>query len=104
MTNQTVKAAQEVVQKSEELDIRRSPISVAAAVIYMVTQLSDDRKLLSCYLHVVLLSADVRRPFGPTGAKRNCPSEVLMSVVALKLLLPQFSSKFHQNQRESLQW
>ncbi|KAL5719907.1 hypothetical protein ACHQM5_012650 [Ranunculus cassubicifolius] len=46
MTNQTVKAAQEVVQKSEELDIRRSPISVAAAVIYMVTQLSDDRKLL----------------------------------------------------------
>jgi transcription initiation factor TFIIIB Brf1 subunit/transcription initiation factor TFIIB len=25
---------------------RRSPISVAAAVIYMITQLSDDKKLL----------------------------------------------------------
>ncbi|XP_026386995.1 transcription initiation factor IIB-2-like [Papaver somniferum] len=37
MTNQAVKAAQEAVQKSEELDIRRSPISVAAAVIYMIT-------------------------------------------------------------------
>ncbi|PIA48365.1 hypothetical protein AQUCO_01400758v1 [Aquilegia coerulea] len=46
MTNQTVKAAQEAVQKSEELDIRRSPISIAAAVIYMITQLSDDKKLL----------------------------------------------------------
>ncbi|KAH7560651.1 hypothetical protein JRO89_XS10G0062500 [Xanthoceras sorbifolium] len=46
MTNQTVKAAQEAVQKSEELDIRRSPISVAAAIIYMITQLSDDKKLL----------------------------------------------------------
>ncbi|CAK9183476.1 unnamed protein product [Ilex paraguariensis] len=46
MTNQVVKAAQEAVQKSEELDIRRSPISVAAAVIYMITQLSDDKKIL----------------------------------------------------------
>ncbi|TXG73267.1 hypothetical protein EZV62_001846 [Acer yangbiense] len=46
MTNQAVKAAQEAVQKSEELDIRRSPISVAAAIIYMITQLSDDKKLL----------------------------------------------------------
>lgn len=46
MTNQAVKAAQEAVHKSEELDIRRSPISVAAAVIYMITQLSDDKKLL----------------------------------------------------------
>ncbi|KAJ8639280.1 hypothetical protein MRB53_015974 [Persea americana] len=46
MTNQAVKAAQEAVQKSEELDIRRSPISVAAAVIYMITQLSDDKKPL----------------------------------------------------------
>uniref|UniRef100_A0A1D1ZJE3 Transcription initiation factor IIB n=1 Tax=Anthurium amnicola TaxID=1678845 RepID=A0A1D1ZJE3_9ARAE len=44
MTNQAVKAAQEAVQNSEELDIRRSPISVAAAVIYMITQLSDDKK------------------------------------------------------------
>ncbi|KAJ4724328.1 Transcription initiation factor IIB [Melia azedarach] len=46
MTNQAVKAAQEIVQKSEDLDIRRSPISVAAAIIYMITQLSDDKKLL----------------------------------------------------------
>uniref|UniRef100_A0A5B7B1I6 Putative Cyclin-like family protein n=1 Tax=Davidia involucrata TaxID=16924 RepID=A0A5B7B1I6_DAVIN len=46
MTNQAVKAAQEAVQKSEELDIRRSPISIAAAVIYTITQLSDEKKLL----------------------------------------------------------
>ncbi|KAI9173880.1 hypothetical protein LWI28_008028 [Acer negundo] len=46
MTNQAVKAAQEAVQKSEELDIRRSPISVAAAVIYIITQLSNDTKPL----------------------------------------------------------
>ncbi|KFK38412.1 hypothetical protein AALP_AA3G110000 [Arabis alpina] len=46
MTNQTVKAAQESVKKSEEFDIRRSPISVAAAVIYIITQLSDEKKLL----------------------------------------------------------
>ncbi|KAJ0104782.1 hypothetical protein Patl1_17891 [Pistacia atlantica] len=46
MTNQAVKAAQEAVQKSEELDIRRSPISLAAAVIYIITQLSTDPKLL----------------------------------------------------------
>ncbi|XP_033511222.1 transcription initiation factor IIB-2 isoform X2 [Nicotiana tomentosiformis] len=44
MTNQTVKAAQEAVKKSEEFDIRRSPISIAAAVIYIVTQLSDEKK------------------------------------------------------------
>ncbi|CAH8269997.1 unnamed protein product [Arabidopsis lyrata] len=46
MSNQTVKAAQESVQKSEEFDIRRSPISIAAAIIYIITQLSDDKKLL----------------------------------------------------------
>ncbi|KAL7169055.1 hypothetical protein ACSBR2_034145 [Camellia fascicularis] len=46
MNNQAVKAAQEAVQKSEEFDIRRSPISIAAAVIYIVTQLSDDKKPL----------------------------------------------------------
>ncbi|MCL7026778.1 hypothetical protein MKW94_023167, partial [Papaver nudicaule] len=46
MTNQAVKAAQEAVKLSEELDIRRSPISVAAAVIYMITQLSEEKKLL----------------------------------------------------------
>ncbi|KAL7166835.1 hypothetical protein ACSBR2_037498 [Camellia fascicularis] len=46
MNNQAVKAAQEAVQKSEELDIRRSPISIAATIIYIVTQLSDDKKPL----------------------------------------------------------
>ncbi|KAI4330519.1 hypothetical protein MLD38_028803 [Melastoma candidum] len=46
MNNQAVKAAQESVQKAEEFDIRRSPISIAAAVIYIITQLSDDKKPL----------------------------------------------------------
>ncbi|GLT25864.1 hypothetical protein SLA2020_009660 [Shorea laevis] len=46
MTNQEVKAAQEAVQKSEELDIRRSPISIAAAVIYIISQLSVSKKPL----------------------------------------------------------
>ncbi|PKI31629.1 hypothetical protein CRG98_048011, partial [Punica granatum] len=46
MNNQAVKAAQEAVQKSEEFDIRRSPISIAAAVIYIITQLSDEKKPL----------------------------------------------------------
>ncbi|KAI3956456.1 hypothetical protein MKX01_016869 [Papaver californicum] len=46
MTNQAVNAAQEALQRLEEVDIRRSPISVAAAVIYMITQLSDEKKLL----------------------------------------------------------
>ncbi|KAK4755395.1 hypothetical protein SAY87_009152 [Trapa incisa] len=46
MNNQAVKAAQEAVQKSEEFDIRRSPISIAAAFIYIITQLSDDKKPL----------------------------------------------------------
>ncbi|EMS56891.1 Transcription initiation factor IIB [Triticum urartu] len=46
MNNTAVKAAQEAVQRSEELDIRRSPISIAAAVIYMITQLSEDKKPL----------------------------------------------------------
>jgi transcription initiation factor TFIIB len=40
MNNQAVKAAQEAVL------CRRSPISIAAAVIYMITQLSEDKKPL----------------------------------------------------------
>ncbi|KAJ7976752.1 Transcription initiation factor IIB [Quillaja saponaria] len=44
MNNQAIKAAQEAVKKSEEFDIRRSPISIAAAVIYIITQLSDNKK------------------------------------------------------------
>ncbi|GAB4851627.1 Transcription initiation factor IIB-2 [Ancistrocladus abbreviatus] len=46
MNNQAVKAAQEAVQKSDGIDIRRNPISIAAAVIYIVTQLSDEKKPL----------------------------------------------------------
>nr|GEU42443.1 transcription initiation factor IIB-2 [Tanacetum cinerariifolium] len=46
MANQTIKAAQESVHKSKVFDIRRSPISIAAAIIYIVTQLSDAKKLL----------------------------------------------------------
>ncbi|KNA18802.1 hypothetical protein SOVF_067480 [Spinacia oleracea] len=46
MDKQVVKAAQEAVLKSEELDVRRSPISIAAAIIYIITQLSGDKKPL----------------------------------------------------------
>lgn len=46
MNNQAMKAAQEAVQRSEEIDIRRSPISIAAAVIYIITQLSEEKKPL----------------------------------------------------------
>ncbi|XP_074577591.1 transcription initiation factor IIB-like [Curcuma longa] len=46
MPNQIVKEAQEAVRKSEELDIRRSPISIAAAIIYMIIQKYDDKKSL----------------------------------------------------------
>ncbi|XWS59096.1 hypothetical protein CRYUN_Cryun08bG0092600 [Craigia yunnanensis] len=55
MNNQAVKAAQEAVQKSEEFDIRRSPISIAAAVIYIITQLSDDKKPLRGWIFPILL-------------------------------------------------
>ncbi|KAM5570620.1 transcription initiation factor IIB-2-like [Rosa sericea] len=44
MSNIEVMAAQETVKKSEELVLRRSPISVAAVVIYIITQLSNDKK------------------------------------------------------------
>ncbi|KEH33477.1 transcription initiation factor IIB-2 [Medicago truncatula] len=46
MNHQAVKAATESVQNSEEFDIRRSPISIAATVIYIITHLSDDKKSL----------------------------------------------------------
>uniref|UniRef100_A0A6N2N8E1 TFIIB-type domain-containing protein n=1 Tax=Salix viminalis TaxID=40686 RepID=A0A6N2N8E1_SALVM len=46
MSNHAVKAATEAVKTSEQFDIRRSPISIAAAVIYIITQLSDDKKPL----------------------------------------------------------
>ncbi|KAJ0262475.1 Transcription initiation factor IIB-1 [Hirschfeldia incana] len=46
MSHQAVRASEEAVKKSEEFDIRRSPISIAAVVIYIITQLSDDKKPL----------------------------------------------------------
>ncbi|KAL0339686.1 UNVERIFIED_CONTAM: Transcription initiation factor IIB-2 [Sesamum radiatum] len=46
MSNEEVKAVQETVQKAGDFDIRRSPISIAAAIIFMITQLSDSKKPL----------------------------------------------------------
>ncbi|KAF5734162.1 Cyclin-like family protein [Tripterygium wilfordii] len=46
MASQEVRAAREAVLKSEELDIRRSSISVAAAIIYMIMQLTNKKKSL----------------------------------------------------------
>ncbi|CAH9100643.1 unnamed protein product [Cuscuta europaea] len=46
MSHVEIKAVQETVQKAEAFDIRRSPISIAAAIIYMITQLSDIKKPL----------------------------------------------------------
>ncbi|KAI3849303.1 hypothetical protein MKX03_021026 [Papaver bracteatum] len=44
MSNKVVKAAQEAVEKTAECDIRRNPATVAATIIYMISQLSDERK------------------------------------------------------------
>ncbi|CAH9068687.1 unnamed protein product [Cuscuta epithymum] len=46
MNHEEIKAVQETVLMSKEFDIRRSPISIAAAIIYMLTQLSDAKKPL----------------------------------------------------------
>ncbi|KAG6411050.1 hypothetical protein SASPL_129124 [Salvia splendens] len=46
MSNEEVKAVQETVQKAGNFDIRRSPISIAAAIIFMITQLSESKKPL----------------------------------------------------------
>ncbi|KAJ0099753.1 hypothetical protein Patl1_21720 [Pistacia atlantica] len=46
MKNQGVVAVQEAVTNAEEFDIRRTPKSVLAAIIYMITQLSGDKKSL----------------------------------------------------------
>ncbi|XP_026382564.1 transcription initiation factor IIB-2-like [Papaver somniferum] len=46
MSNKAVKAAQEAAAKTEECDIRRNPVTVAATIIYMISQLSDERKLI----------------------------------------------------------
>lgn len=44
MENNAIKAVQEALQNTQVLDIRRSPQSVLAVIIYMVMQLSDDQK------------------------------------------------------------
>ncbi|KAG0625566.1 hypothetical protein M758_2G065400 [Ceratodon purpureus] len=45
MENNEVRAATEIVKKSEmALDIRKSPIAVAAAAIYMISQLNEKEK------------------------------------------------------------
>ncbi|KAL2480671.1 Transcription initiation factor IIB-2 [Abeliophyllum distichum] len=46
MSNEEVKAVEETVLKSGDLDIRRSPISIAAAIIFLIKQLSDSKKPL----------------------------------------------------------
>ncbi|PIN00961.1 hypothetical protein CDL12_26534 [Handroanthus impetiginosus] len=43
-SNEEVQAVQETVQKAGEFHNRRSPISIAAAIIFMIIQLSDSKK------------------------------------------------------------
>ncbi|XP_071722843.1 transcription initiation factor IIB-2-like [Rutidosis leptorrhynchoides] len=44
MGHLAIKAVQEAYQKSEAIDIRRNPHSILAAIIYAVSQLTDDNK------------------------------------------------------------
>ncbi|XP_020248557.1 transcription initiation factor IIB-like isoform X2 [Asparagus officinalis] len=46
MCHGATRAAREVVRNLEELNLRRLPASIAGAAIYMVTQLSDEKKPL----------------------------------------------------------
>ncbi|GBG85311.1 hypothetical protein CBR_g39879 [Chara braunii] len=47
MPHEAVRATSEVVKRiTEQLDIRKSPISVAAAAIYMISQLTEEKKSL----------------------------------------------------------
>ncbi|XP_028069489.1 transcription initiation factor IIB-2-like [Camellia sinensis] len=46
MSHEDLKCVQETVQKVQQIDIRRSPISIAAAIIYMITRLSSKNKPL----------------------------------------------------------
>ncbi|KAJ6860893.1 hypothetical protein NC651_037080 [Populus alba x Populus x berolinensis] len=46
MKNRAVKAVHEAVEKIQDVDIRRNPKSVLAAIIYTITQLSDEKKPL----------------------------------------------------------
>ncbi|KAK1368871.1 TFIIB-type domain-containing protein [Heracleum sosnowskyi] len=69
MTHQSVKAAKEAVEKCGEFDIRRSPVSIAAAVIYAVIQLSDEKTSLED----VSLKTDVGRDTIRNSYKDICP-------------------------------
>ncbi|CAI9087869.1 OLC1v1022054C1 [Oldenlandia corymbosa var. corymbosa] len=42
MSKEQIKAVQETVKRSEDFDIRRNPKSIAASIIYMISQLSAD--------------------------------------------------------------
>ncbi|GAV65692.1 TFIIB domain-containing protein/TF_Zn_Ribbon domain-containing protein [Cephalotus follicularis] len=44
MKNQAIKAVEEAFKKSEDFVIRRNPQSILAAIIYIVSQLSDGKK------------------------------------------------------------
>ncbi|CAK7355695.1 unnamed protein product [Dovyalis caffra] len=46
MKNHAVKAVHEAVDKIQDIDVRRNPKSVLAAIIYIITQLSDEKKPL----------------------------------------------------------
>ncbi|WZY94252.1 hypothetical protein YC2023_066581 [Brassica napus] len=46
LVGKQLKVAQESLQKLKEFDIRMNHISIAAAVIYITTQLSDEKKPL----------------------------------------------------------
>ncbi|XP_034208392.1 transcription initiation factor IIB-like [Prunus dulcis] len=59
MANQDMKAVLETLNKSKEVDVRRSPKSVLAAVMYMIAQLSNDKSTRDLTLHDVSQAADV---------------------------------------------
>ncbi|KAJ6753063.1 TRANSCRIPTION INITIATION FACTOR IIB-RELATED [Salix koriyanagi] len=46
MKNHAVKAVHEAVEKIQDVDVRRNPKSMLAAIIYTITQLSDEKKPL----------------------------------------------------------
>ncbi|RZC47419.1 hypothetical protein C5167_040358 [Papaver somniferum] len=46
MSNKAVIAAEEAVERTADCDIRRNSLTVAASIIYMIAQLSDEKKLI----------------------------------------------------------
>lgn len=61
LNNHIVKAVLETLQKSEEFDLRRNTISILAAAIYMLTQLSENKidpqgmgLILNSLLHIYI--------------------------------------------------